>query len=137
LKKPISNQVTYVWHHQPPLVPNWNVVFRTPEIDGCRLTAIARLIPAYETFIESIKTYIPNLPLQCPIKPGPFEFRNVSFLEETLDQTLKFQGNGLFSFSLPNGKHRITLKIFNSADPTGVKVQWVTEIKKRLQKDNF
>jgi hypothetical protein len=113
-------------------------VFRTPEIDGCRLTAIARLIPAYESFIESIKKYIPNVPLQCPIKPGPFEFRNVSFTTESLDKNLNFRGVlGRYTFSLPNGIHRTTLKIFNSADPTEVKVQWLTEIKTRLQKDNF
>jgi Protein of unknown function (DUF1091) len=127
-----------VWHHQPPLVSNWNLVFRTPEIDGCRLTAMARLIPAYESFIDSIKTYIPNIPLQCPIKPGPFEFRNISITEQTLDQNMKHQGIfEPFSFNLPNGKHRITLKFFNSADPIGIKVQWVTEIKRRLQIDKF
>jgi hypothetical protein len=95
------------------------------------------MFPAYGVFVNAVIKYIPNLPLSCPIKAGPFEFRNVSFNMDTMDTDLQFKGNGLFTFNLPNGQHRVALKLFNSADPIGVKVQWVTEIKRKLQIDNF
>jgi hypothetical protein len=111
-------------------------VFRSPEIDGCALTSVVKIIPTYDTFIKSLKNYYPNIPLQCPIKPGKFEFSNVSYTEKNVNQNLGFQGNGLYSYNLPNGKHLTVLKMFTLADPTGV-TEWVSEVKKRLQNDNF
>jgi Protein of unknown function (DUF1091) len=119
------------------LTSSWNVVFRTPELNLCQLTAIAKLFPTYEVFINSLKKSIPNIPLSCPIKAGPFEFRNVTIDDNTVDEDLQFKGNGKYTSNLPNGQHRTTLKFFNSADPIGVKVQWVNEVKGRLQIDNF
>jgi Protein of unknown function (DUF1091) len=119
------------------LTSNWNVVFRSPELDACQLIAIAKMLPAYEVFVNAVKKHIPNLPLSCPIKAGLFEFRNVSLDMENIEQDLKLKGHGLYNFNLPNGQHRTTLKLFNSADPIGVKVQWVTELKRRLKFDKF
>jgi hypothetical protein len=47
------------------------------------------------------------------------------------------QRNGL-GFELPNGKYRFTVHIFSkSVDPAGIFVQWQSEVRVRMNGDQF
>jgi Protein of unknown function (DUF1091) len=133
----VNFQVQVSWFVQPSLSKNWNLVFKTPVLDVCQLTSTAKILPAYKAFIDTINKTVPNIPMDCPIKAGTFEFRNITVSDEITDRTLDYGLGELWSSTLPNGLHKIKIKVFPPADPTGVVVQWITDHYKRLPKPSF
>jgi Protein of unknown function (DUF1091) len=133
----VNLKVQVAWLVQPSLSKNWNLVFKTPVLDVCQLTSVAKMLPVYKAFIDHINKLVPNIPMECPIKAGTFEFRNVTISDEITDKSLNYGIGELWSSTLPNGLHKIKIKIFTPADPTGVVVQFVDDHYDRLAKSNY
>lgn len=97
------------------------------------------MIPTFMEFIEpERKKLIPNLQIDCPIKPGPFYATNVDIFSQNDNRTEgKIKKKTMNPFDIPNGKYRYTLSISSKTDPNVYSVQWQVEIKSQHFEDQF
>jgi hypothetical protein len=103
---------------------------------------LGNLIPQYEKQINNtLRTFLPNTTLSCPVKPS--KFYSIEVMEYTGDpnkmvniSSKKTDKNG-FGFELPNGKYRFTLSITTEDDPFVFFLQWQLEVKIRFNDEEF
>jgi hypothetical protein len=122
---------------------NWRHIVTLPEIDYCLGMKLGTLIPQYSKLIEiSIKQFFSDASMGCPIKPGKYYSKDIMMHtgEEKQFNISKAptatQKNG-FGFELPNGKYRYTLRISTKIDPNYYFLQWILEVKIRLNGEKF
>jgi hypothetical protein len=76
--------------------------------------------------LKTIKKYAPSLPLSCPIPRG---WQDHKFLISAnhIKEDEFFWGN----FYPPSGLYKFKLNSWNTKDPQGAQIEWVTEIRPR------
>lgn len=121
---------------------NWRHIFHTPDIEFCSTTKYKSLFPQLEELIESHKErFIPDVSLDCPLKPSKIYAMNVmEYTEPETDykpDTIETHRKNGLGIALPNGKYRYTLTFFTKKDPSIFLLQWQLQVSNRLAEDKF
>lgn len=93
--------------------------------------------PIISAYIQHHKDLYPSLPFECPIKPGRYFQYNVTVSDSDVPDGK--DGNQFFRTiaTLPNGLYKQTLTFKTLDDPQCLMVQFIGEIKVRLNDDQF
>jgi hypothetical protein len=87
------------------------------------------------------RRYLPNMTLDCPWMPGKY----YTYINESSEIEKEFKGQNTsdidnkssFGIELPNGRYRYSLKFSTKTDPFVYFVQWQTDIRIRMNDENF
>jgi hypothetical protein len=82
------------------------------------------MIPLYKTLLEMHKKYAPQLPSDCPLPKGRYDY-NLTVSSANMIPEEYFWG----PFYPPAGLYKIKLKGHTTQEPSEETAEWVTEIK--------
>jgi hypothetical protein len=121
---------------------NWRHIMTTPELSYCGMKKSGNSFPQFLKIFEDFKhNALGNISIDCPAAPRKIYLNLTEFMgnedqyRNPVDMS-EVPRNG-FGVHLPNGKYRFTVRGSTKADPNAFFVQWIVEIRVRLQEDNF
>lgn len=120
-------------------VTNWRQLIKIPEFEACEFLKSDNKLPLLEKFLEQYKKRFPTINFSCPFKPGPFyvrNFTNVDGNSKELNLTLNNPKLDIH-MDLPNGIYKHTFLAYTRNDPMVFRIEWHTEVRKRLAPEVF
>lgn len=114
----------------------WRQIIKLDKIDACALATGATNIDFLKAMRDEYIRMFPNLPAKCPIEPGKYYAKNVTFFDHNnpLFEWREFQ---LVTPSLPNGIYRHVVKFYNDEDPVGFMIYFHIELYDKMGDDRF
>jgi Protein of unknown function (DUF1091) len=111
---------------------NWRLVYKTEVIEVCNFFKKREAIPVLNMVFDYLVASYPTIPKSCPFKPRA-DYLNVSL---TFGDEGGYIVNGK-RFNLPNGMFKYTLRGFTDRDPVGAYAEFIVEINRRFNDDQF
>lgn len=118
---------------------SWRQIIQVPKFELCSVLLAGSKIPPVQNFIQHLLTIFPTLPTKCP-KKVPVHFESYNFTWDDAGANtgeLRYSLQETFSVSIPNGMYRSIIQISADDDSNVLRVEWMTEVRSRLNADNF
>lgn len=129
----------------------WRYITKIDGIDVCAVLRGSKQLPVVEEFYKLYIKAFPNLPRSCPIMPGKYSAKNVTFSfndKDDMNKTIKEnqdKSHGIFKdvvgaitpHLFPNGYYKNVLQFTSAPDPDGYALSWITQSDFRMNEDSF
>lgn len=114
---------------------NWRQIFKTPTVEFCSFLNSKNRLSVQQEFYNLYRFTFPNLPNECPLKPGRYSHYNGTI---AFTGNLEFGDNPLMKqFNFPNGLYEIEILAYTKNDPKVFLITFLLEIKNRLGETSF
>lgn len=114
----------------------WRQFIKLQKIDACALGLGATSIDFLKSIIEEYRRMFPDLPYKCPIEPGKYFAKNVTFFDN-ISPDFEWKEFQKLTPSLPNGIYRHVVKFHNEEDPIGFMLYFHIELYDKMGEDRF
>lgn len=129
-------KATFSWFYK--TVSNWRLLFKCPEIEVCSYVNAGNMLPFFGAIYDEYRRRVPNMPYRCPVKPGRyFHTRITNEGPEPRNVTASNPKYAINHPPLPNGRYKVTGRVFTKEDPHAGYGQYQFIINRRLGEEDF
>ena len=119
------SKASITWSYKP--FNQWLQLLNSPPIDWCEFKKSNNRLPFISDFYGFIKKEFPELPTDCPIRPGRYYVYN-----KTINHGEGIMDNTSHDLPLASGAYRFNITFSTKEDPFVGNVMWVTEFKEKF-----